>query len=290
MARPWPWPSKKQRWQTLHLIGDLHAGINQIPAGINELKRAIVLADVKKLPRPLARVQVGDITESGVTVQDQAAIAWMKGLGGPWYTALGNHDIMNDTRTTAQWLKVYGLASKSYTVDLGFAKLIFVGHDGGYTLPLTLNATTLTWLTDQLASAGKPCFIVNHAPLANTVLGDITKVFSSAETYFKAEPDADIRAVLNAQPNAKAWISGHTHSPIDTPGFIKSESVGTRSIISINCSALLSIGRTVEPSDPLITLYMTYTGSALEIRFRNHGAGIWDAIGGSRVVTMPIPA
>ena len=287
MARQWPFPPRQH--PTLHLIGDVHAGVNLVPPPTNELKRAIVTADVKKLPKPLARIQAGDIVDS-VAAQDGAAISWMKGLGGPWYTTLGNHDIWLDSRTSAQWAAAYGLASKNYAVDLGFAKLIFVGHDGGYAYPLTLNATTRTWLNDQLANAGKQCFIVCHEPLANTVVGDQTKVWSSAEAGFQIYPDTEIRAILNAQPNAKAWISGHTHSPIDTPGFIKSESVGTRSIISINCSALLYTGRTSEWHDPLITLFMTYTGSNLEFRFRNHGAGIWDAVGGSRVVTMPIPA
>ena len=171
--------------------------------------------------------------------------------------------------------------------------MIFVGHDGGYGYPLTLNATTRTWLNDQLASAGKPCFIICHEPLANTVVGNTTgagAVWSSAEASFHIHPDTEIRAILNAQPNAKAWISGHTHSPVDTPGFIKSESVGTRSVIAINCASTDYVGRTREWYDPIITLFMTYTGSALEIRFRNHGAGIWDTLGGSRVVTMPIPA
>jgi hypothetical protein len=275
------------------LLGDSHLGVNVVPPGINELRRAIVTADVKTLPKPLARIQAGDLTDSGTPGQDQAARAWMYGFGGQWYTTLGNHDIWLDARTSAQWAKAYGLASKDYTVDFGAFRVIFVGHDGGYGYPLTLNVTTRTWLNDQLASAGKPCFIVCHVPLANTVVGSTTgagSVWSSAEASFQIFPDTEIRAILNAQPNAKAWISGHTHSPVDTPGFIKSESVGTRSVIAINCASTDYVGRTREWYDPIITLFLTYTGSALEIRFRNHGAGVWDTLGGSRVVTMPIPA
>jgi hypothetical protein len=287
---PRSWPSPPARFPTLQLIGDVHAGVNVLPPGTHERKRAIITADVQKLPKPLARIQVGDITDIGTTGEDQGARSWMYGLGGKWYTALGNHDLWLDVRTSAQWAKAYGLVSKDYTVDFGAFRLIFVGQDGGYAAPFTLNATTRTWLTNELANAGKHCLIVSHVPLANTVVGDVAKVWSSAEASFQINPDADIRAILNAQPNAKAWISGHTHSPIDTSGFIKSESVGTRSIISINCSALLYTGRTIEWYDPLITLFLTHTGSNLEIRFRNHGAGIWDALDGSRVVTMPIPA
>jgi hypothetical protein len=216
----------------------------------------------------------------------------MNSLGGKWYTALGNHDIEQNARTAAAWAAAYGLASKNYTADLGFAKLIFVGPDSiGATM--TLSAATLTFLTNELANAGKHCFVICHAPLYNTVVGSTTgagAVWSSTETFFSVYPDADIRAILNAQPNAKAFISGHTHSPLGAPGFIKSESVGTRNVICINCSATFYTGRTYENFDPIITLFLTHTGSNLEIRFRNHGAGVWDTLGGSRVVTMPIPA
>jgi hypothetical protein len=218
----------------------------------------------------------------------------MNALGGsPWYTALGNHDIQNDVRTAAAWAAAYSLQSQNYTVDLGFVKLIVVGPDSMISGTMLLSAATLTFLSNALANAGKPCFIISHAPLYNTVVGSTTGadgVYSSTENFFHAKPDTDIRAILNAQPNAKAWISGHTHSPIDTPGLIKTESVGTRSIVSINCSATFYTGRTLEWYDPLITLFLTHTGSNLEIRVRNHGAGVWDTVGGSRVVTMPIPA
>jgi hypothetical protein len=229
-----------------------------------------------------------------VTAQDSAAKDFMNSLGGGrWYTALGNHDIEADVRTVAAWAAVYGLLSKNYTADLGFVKLIFVGPDSMASGFMTLSATTLTFLTDELANAGKHCFVICHAPLYNTVLGSTTgpnAVYSSTEGFFYSYPDTEIRAILNAQPNAKAFISGHTHSTIDTPGFIKTESVGSRSIIAINCSATFYTGRTFQWYDPLITLFLTHTGSNLEIRFRNHGGGVWDTVGGSRVVTMPIPA
>jgi len=230
------------------------------------------------------------MTNDGLVSQDVLALDFLNSLSGKTYTALGNHDIMNDVRTVAAWEAAYGLVSKNYTADLGFVKLIFVGPDNMTGGLITLSAATLTFLTNELANAGKHCFVISHAPPYNTVLGDVTKVYSSTEAAMRVYPDADIRAILNAQPNAKAWIAGHTHSPIDTPGLIKSESVGTRSIISINCSATFYTGRSYENFDPITTLFLTHTGSNLEIRFRNHGAGVWDTVGGSRVVTMPIPA
>jgi hypothetical protein len=290
MPRSWPYPPA--RFPTLHLIGDVHAAVSGLPVYPHTQRRDKVAADVLQIPQPLARVQVGDITNDGTAAQDALAIAFMNSLGGQWYTALGNHDIEQNARTAAAWATAYGLASKNYTADLGFAKLIFVGPDA-IGANMTLAAATLTFLTDELANAGKDCFVISHAPLYNTVVGSTTgpgAVWSSTEAFFYIYPDADIRAILNAQPNAKAFISGHTHSTIDTPGFIKSESVGTRNIICINCSATFYTGRTFEWYDPLITLFLPHTGSNLEIRFRNHGAGIWDAIGVSRVVTMPIPA
>jgi hypothetical protein len=273
----------------LHLLGDAHAGVSGLPVYPHTERRNKITADVAQLPRPLARIQVGDMTNDGLTTQDVYALDFLNSLSGKTYTTLGNHDIMNDARTVAAWEKVYGLVSKNYTVDLGFVKLIFVGPDNLALGRITLSAATRTFLTDELANAGKHCFVISHAPLYNTVLGG-TEGFASTEGGMYVYPDLEIRAILGAQPNAKAWIAGHTHSPINMPGLIKSESVGTRSIICINCSATFYTGRSFQNYDPIITLFLTHTGSNLEIRFRNHGAGVWDSVGGSRVITMPIPA
>jgi 3',5'-cyclic AMP phosphodiesterase CpdA len=290
-VRTWPIPDGTK---TIHCVGDLHTG-----AG-TQTRRDIMAADVAtgQLPTPFCRVQVGDLANTGITSEDTTAKAFMSSLGGTYYAIVGNHDIWQNVRTSAQWAAAYGFASQNYVVDAGFATLVFVGPDTLVNYPpdtttMILSQPTLDWLDNQLAIATKDCWVFCHAPLRNTVVGPTSgfgAVWSSAEDSFYVQPDTSIRTILNAQPRAKAWISGHTHSPITAPGFVKAENVGTRSVAAINCSAIYYTGRTVETYDPIISVYLTRTSTgSIEVRYRDHGAGVWTGPGGGARVTTVTP-
>ena len=76
----------------------------------------------------------------------------------------------------------------------------------------------LAFLDDQLAQGPDDCWIACHWPLFHTVMGDPRIHFTSAMEGFHAKPDRDIRAILARHPNARLWVSGHTHSPLSAPG------------------------------------------------------------------------
>lgn len=285
MPRVWPAPSESH---LIHFIGDTHFG------GLSSVRADKVLADLANplVPTPVAHVQVGDVVETGLASEDVTALAWLNQLDANWYAACGNHDVWRDGRTVAAWATAYGYSSKNYTVDLGFATLIVVGPDSmGYPpqqTRITLSAATLAWLDATLLAATKHCLIVCHAPLKDTVVGDIANVWSSAEIDFYAHPDPDIRTILGNHQLAKMWISGHTHSPITTSGFTTTSVCGTRSVACVNASALHYTGRTFEWNDDLYTLYMNYRGDVAEIRYRNHGAGAWLGPNGDLVTEIQI--
>ena len=104
-----------------------------------------------------------------------------------------------------------------------------------------------------------------------------------------AKPDERIRELLAEHPNAKLWLSGHTHSPLGVRGLITRAKLGRRrSILAINSSALVGVGKTRDPSDPLCSLYLTHRPGRIEVRCRDHRAGEWRKLRGSYVTALSV--
>ena len=273
--------------RTVHGIGDIHAG------GVKRPRVAALLEDAASLPTPAVHLQVGDSTERGLPQEDVLATRWLGRLRGPTYTILGNHDVMHNVRSPARWAQVYGNPAPNFLIDLPFLRIICVAPDGD--LPAersgTLSPATLAWLEQRLkrAPGRRDCWIAFHWPLYKTVMGDPRRVYTSAMRHFHAKPDGAIRALLARNPNAKAWISGHTHSPLETPGLIARAPVpGGRSIVSVNLSAIVAVGKVREPQDPICSLYLTHQAGRIEIRFRDHRARRWLTVRGNRVHTVRV--
>jgi 3',5'-cyclic AMP phosphodiesterase CpdA len=267
--------------RTVHGIGDLHAG------AIAPDRLATVLDDVLTLPTPALHLQIGDATEHGTAAEDEIALDWLARLPGPHRTILGNHDILHNRRTDGQWARAYGLRSKNFVVDLQFARIVAVGPDRNFPAERAglLSPGTLAWLERELERSPHDCWIASHWPLFGTVLGDPKKLFTSAMSSFHAKPDRDLRKLLARHRNAKAWLSGHTHSPLSAPGLVtRARLARRRTILAVNLSALVGIGKTRKPGDPLRSLYVTHRPDSIEVRFRDHRSGAWVAVGGERVV------
>lgn len=267
--------------RTVHGIGDLHAG------AIAPDRLATVLDDVLTLPTPALHLQIGDATEHGTAAEDEIALDWLARLPGPHRTILGNHDIVHNRRTDGQWARAYGLRSKNFVVDLQFARIVAVGPDRNFPAERAglLSPGTLAWLERELERSLHDCWIASHWPLFGTVLGDPKKLFTSAMSSFHAKPDRDLRELLARHRNAKAWLSGHTHSPLSAPGLVsRARLARRRTILAVNLSALVGIGKTRKPGDPLRSVYLTHRPDSIEVRFRDHRSGAWVAVGGERVV------
>jgi hypothetical protein len=261
-------------WErTVHGVGDLHAG------AIRRARAERVLEDVAELGTPALHLQIGDATEHGTAEEDRAARRWLGRLPGPHRTVLGNHDILRGGRTPTAWAAAYGYESKNYVVDLPFVRIVAVGPDGaaeGWRAGV-LSAATLAWLDEQLAGADGDCWVACHWPLFRSVLGNPRMLYTSAMPSFHAKPDEEIRALLARRRNARAWLSGHTHSPLHAPGFVTRVRLPRRrSVLSVNFSALVGVGKKREPADPLCSVYLTHRPGTIEVRFRDHRAGVWE--------------
>jgi 3',5'-cyclic AMP phosphodiesterase CpdA len=269
----------------VHLIGDLHAG------AITDVRRDAVVADLDRLGKPALHLQVGDATEHGLPEQDELALGFLNGLRGPWVAALGNHDIMRGERSVAAWARAFGQSGPNFTVDLDFVRLIVIGpkrNEPG-SRSGRLPPATLSFLDDELERSRRDCWIACHWPLFRTVMGNPRRHFTSAMAAFHAKPDDRIRALLARHENAKLWVSGHTHSPLSAPGFIKRARLAPkRSIVTINASALVGVGKRRQARDPLCSLFLTHRRDRVEVRFRDHRRGAWRELGGRRVVNVEL--
>jgi 3',5'-cyclic AMP phosphodiesterase CpdA len=270
---------------TVHGLGDLHAG------GIPRVRVQEMLDDVARLPTPALHLQIGDATEHGTAAEDQMARRWLGRLPGRHETILGNHDIMHNERTPTQRAKAYGYRSKNFTIHLPFLRIIAVApdRDSGKRSG-KLSKVTLAFLDRELdKNRDFDCWVACHWPLYRTVLGDSRTLYTSEMQQFHAEPDAEIRSLLARHRNAKAWLSGHTHSPLRAPGLVtRAPLPGRRSILAVNLSALVGVGKRKELSDPLCSLYLTQLPGKVEIRFRDHRAGSWIAPHQRKVVTVRV--
>jgi 3',5'-cyclic AMP phosphodiesterase CpdA len=271
--------------RTVHCIGDLHAG------AITDVRMNAVSRDVERLSAPALHLQIGDATERGTAAQDELALRFLERLPGPWVTALGNHDILHNERRATDWARVYGQPSQNFTVDLGFVRVVVIGPNRSEPGRRAgrLSAATLSFLVRELAGAPTDCWIACHWPLLGTVMGDPRRHYTSAMAAFHAKPDEGIRDLLRRHPNARLWLSGHTHSPLSAPGLLKRTRLGPRrSIVTINASALIGVGKRRNPRAPLCSLYLTHRPGAIEIRARDHRAGRWRNLRGRPVVELSV--
>jgi hypothetical protein len=291
--RSWPNPDGSK---TVHAIGDVHIGV------INTARRAQFRTDMlssKLLPSPAARVQIGDGVETWTLTNDTNFNDYMASLpeDAPYYAIIGNHDLYPDTRSGEQAMDAWSWqvnTSRNWTVSLGFVRLIGIGPNdllGASNPNIILQSDTLAFLDDTLTASTEDCIIFCHAPLFGTVEGDIGTHYVSTEAGFFARENVDILAVLDAQPKAKVWVAGHTHSPLSAPGFVELHDIGARNIVSVNVSALYYTGRQISQIlDPLCSIFITYDPPNVEIRARDHGGRCWTTIDGSRVTSVAIPA
>lgn len=281
---------------TIHAIGDIHMG------AISELRKTEFLADMATLPTFGAHVQAGDLTQNSLTAEDTAVRALLDQLKDPWFATLGNHDLFG--RTGAVAAASLGITQNA-SYDLGFAQLIIVSPDAGAAdnLTIVLSAATIAWLDAELAAvAPKPAIICSHAPLWNTHLGTPDPAINgwSSTGFFgvvgvdianltNGVADKDIRAVLQARPNAKVWLSGHIHPPITNPTLVLPTIVGNRAMAAINASALYYTGQDgADVSDLLASLFVTLWPNRVDVRFREHALGEWYAPNGQAISTVEL--
>ena len=277
--------------RTLHAIGDVQ--------GATVSRMDIMMADLARdVLHDVPRVTLGDCTANGTSGDDSYFLTnFANRIPGGVYRVLGNHDVGNSipqNRTAAAAAAALGMPAKDYTVDLDFAVLIILSMDELHpfsSVGCVYHDSTLTWLDGQLQThSNKPCILAAHAPLMNTVRrgpGAEGNADSANYGWFAMDEasltgtwsDAAIRAVIADNANVVAWLSGHTHSVLDSKDIAKAETIGGRQILALNTSSILNPGVLAKWTTGIASPFVTVYDDRLEVRWRNHGAHQWVGAG-----------
>jgi hypothetical protein len=300
MARDWREPSGGI---IIDAWGDLHRGRSDV-----DQKAAKLLADQANgnLPVPHLRLQIGDLSDTGVDSELEAAVADLDAAeaidGAPWLAVGGNHD----------FLDTYADDRAGFAAKIGQDE--FIEHDIpgsnwrvlGMTQPDDTDkysADDVTWLETALASCaddGKNALWMQHYPLMNTI-GVYEKldgtlvsrpatsssnggIFAStaADGYHlkcaSTSDDTPIRSVLEAADTSVKIValSGHSHTPISDSRLVLPMTFGGRQIAHINLSAIAYVGRSSGAFTGRIrNLWLALRDDRVDVWARDRGAGCW---------------
>jgi hypothetical protein len=236
---------------------------------------------------PVVHLHTGDLVNTAVLTEDRLANTWRARLtDAPWALAVGNHDFWDNTRTPDQAARALGWPAGNHALDLGAVRLLTVVPAGFYSSSGTdawvLPPATLTWLDGQLGADSRPTFIACHVPLQEQ--------FGVYRRGYVTEPGPAIIQLLDAHPNAVAWLSGHIHTRFDQPRmFLTTTLPSGRPFVCVNTSATgayTSAGASTWRFDPIWSVYLHYFGDLLEVRVRDHGAGRWGYRRVAKVATL----
>lgn len=307
-TRAWPWPDLRHG-TTLHHITDTHLGQRFFTSAWMD---AIGIELDRFKTSAAGHVHTGDIIQwqLSVTPEDAEWLEWVAARRAasslPWAVALGNHDLASyfntlPSRTSAQAATALGLPGQNYTVVMGSgANTVWVivvapdawaSPDGGVSVgDCVLSPATLAYLDTQLTAAGSiPCFIACHAPLYEQYAG-------AGGVGWYVNPRTTITALLDGHPNAVGWLSGHRHVNVQAePSHARSDVVGSRRMYLINSPA--ACGRQNDLTfdqhqfqSPALSMYLTYLGDALDVRWREHLRHRWETVGGTRIKHLLLAA
>ena len=305
--RTWRHPDLRNGAGTLHHITDTHFGAGNHAQFINDWhEKTRHDLDILKVVYNRGHVHTGDMihwypggdnTQADADIETDWYVTWRNSIkatdGMPFAEAVGNHDLLGPgpegervPRTSAAWASAVGVASKNVATDMGQFKVITIGPEtwesgGGF----YLSNSTLTWLDNQLQTAGKPCFIAAHVP-SDEQMGTNTAAGNAIEPGNPTFLD-----ICDSNPNAIGYLSGHRHIDINTrPNHASVFSVGSKNMFGIN-GPPGGGGRNsaVSYADHLTlgtyySMFITLLDeNTLDVRWRDHLGRRWTAPDGETV-------
>jgi 3',5'-cyclic-AMP phosphodiesterase len=194
---------------------------------------------------------VGDITETRGTDDEYAdAKKYFAAFHKPLALIGGNHDYLYDDRLNragkkikagesvranklAHFRQTFNMPALHFTKIMGRYLLVFMTVDDLDASTLaTISKKGYEWLFSTLRiNKNRATIIFFHAPLEGT-LGDYRKHLSINDSF--AQPAAEIKRILAANPQVFIWVSGHTHTPPGDPNFASGANLYEGRIINIH--------------------------------------------------------
>lgn len=298
----WNYPDLRNG-TTLHHITDNHFGDRFFTT--NLLDRVASDMAVLKASHQ-GHVHTGDMVmwrgSTGLPPEDSLYTAWrgkIKSDGKPYAEVPGNHDLGSygsaNYRTKEQWATAVGVPSANSVTRMGDMIVIGLSPDvwmpaypaDGFLDPV-LSPATLSWLDTQLTLAGStPVWLANHVPPVGQY---------SASTASTAQPGADVDALIAGHPNVVGWLSGHWHVDINNqPDHVRTVVQGGRNLFAVNAPAagglLTGVDQSVQQwASPAQSMFVTYLGGAIDVRWRDHSARRWTTSEGAAVKHLLLTA
>lgn len=214
----------------LVVLGDPH-----IPGKFLTEKEAVIRT-INSWADVILVVAVGDICEDLGTEKEYAAASqFFHKLTKPFVGIPGNHDFIYEDikildgrrikgsvaekqKKLATFQKTFGLPALYYNKQVGNYNLIFLATDDVQSDRLTrISQKQLEWLRSELNRNKKsPTIIFFHSPLYGT-LSNYNQNANSND--FIAQPQDDIRDILNQNHQVFLWVCGHMHVPATNKDF-----------------------------------------------------------------------
>ncbi len=244
-------------------LGDMHYRAWEPWQRLHTARLAPMFEDLKALWRaegtPAFCVSPGDLVETGALANYQLAKQTLEAQLGPvpFYPGIGNHefhreDTADRLHTEEEFRAAWGKPSR-YWWDAGQVICIMLDQPNPSTQDpyqetpqVVLPEVSLTFLETILTEhAERPAVIFAHCPLRDTVLDrDPVRHLDDVQIpFFYVENSADVRAILACHPNAKLYISGHTHSGWRSPQLVVTETLGGHPVTHVNLMCPWYTGR-----------------------------------------------
>ena len=225
--------AEAQPYQRIVVLGDPHLPVRVLQhpdkaeqERIKAAKNALI-KDINGWDDVTAVVVVGDIVEQRAVPAEYAYIRkYFSRLQKPLWVINGNHEfrykdapdakgkpVVADPAVWRRKLQAFQdfwqLPSRWYTKELAPYHLVFLSAEGPQNTQL--GEEQLQWLAADLAAhRTQPTLVFFHGPLMHTLL---TYSKSVNTVHATAQPEKELDAILQANPQVQLWVSGHTHTP-----------------------------------------------------------------------------
>lgn len=197
------------------IVGDIHCGPDIMSMlGSRAPSMLEAFGEAMQAFRPDCIVDLGDRINDVAAGQDRQRSAWVRAQllahGVPVFHVLGNHDVVNLTKTELGG--ILGKRGPYEAADLDGVRVVVLDSQdpsfertGG-----DIGSEQRTWLEATLAETSHPALVFCHHPLDEQSL-DGHWYFADHPTHAFVHQRMSVRTILGRSGRVRAVFSGHLH-------------------------------------------------------------------------------
>lgn len=279
------WPIPETDGVLVNHISDTHVGYR--PWSLDECNHMIADYADGQIPDVDLSLWTGDITDDGADVEDAYALFMINRIARHARRRLlcmGNHDVRDRRSTTAAaWSAVYSQPANAY-VDIKGVRFITFAPDSfsGDLTSWVVPAETWAWVDATASSAPGPVVLADHYPPAELGVSAVNQL----------HPAAALNELVGDHPSIVGMMTGHMHVSMTDAKLASFLMIGGRKIpVLCDVSSMLSINdqaRDMSGQYPSLSAFVIIEEDFWDVRYRNHGAHMWDGPNGQRSTRMDL--